>query len=88
MRGPIRTTLGLDEMNGLYIFFLAVGAPLLLWMAFTGDGDGEGLGIDVDGDGTLTPIPISAIAFFMATFGFVGLVGAWTSVGAITLFVV
>lgn len=74
-------------MTAIYIFFLAVGAPLLLWMAFTGDGDGEGLGLDVDGDGLLSPIPVSAVAFFMATFGFIGVVGGWTSVGTIALFV-
>jgi membrane protein implicated in regulation of membrane protease activity len=73
-------------MSGLYIFFLAVGAPLLLWMAFAGDADGgDGFGVDVDGDGPLLPIPLSAIAFFMATFGFIGVVGGWTSVGAVTL---
>jgi len=75
-------------MSGIYIFFLAVGAPLLVWMAFSGDADGgDGLGIDVDGDGPLLPVPVSAIAFFMATFGFIGVAGGWASVGAVTLLI-
>ncbi|MEZ5165352.1 MAG: NfeD family protein [Acidimicrobiales bacterium] len=75
-------------MSGLYIFFLAVGAPLLVWMAFTGDGDGgDGFALDLDGDGPLVPIPLSAVAFFMATFGFVGVVGGATGAGALVLFI-
>jgi membrane protein implicated in regulation of membrane protease activity len=71
----------LDEMTGLYLFFLAVGAPLLLWMVFAGDADGEGVGYDFDGDGELTAIPLSAIAGFMATFGGIGLIGDLTGAG-------
>lgn len=66
-------------MTGLYLFCLIVGLPLLLWMAFGGDADGgDGFGIDVDGDGPMAPIPLSAIAFFLATFGAIGLVGDLT----------
>lgn len=68
-----------NKMTGLYIFCLIVGLPLLLWMAFAGDADGgDGLGLDIDGDGPLLPIPVSAIAFFLAGFGALGLVGEWT----------
>ncbi|MEM7142807.1 MAG: NfeD family protein [Actinomycetota bacterium] len=66
-------------MSGLYLFCLIVGLPLLLWMVFAGDADGgDGIGFDVDGDGGLAPIPLSAIAFFLATFGAIGLVGDLT----------
>lgn len=68
-------------MTGLYIFFLAVGAPLLVWMAVAGDADGDGFGLDFDGDGELTAIPLSAIAGFMATFGGIGLIGDLTGAG-------
>ncbi len=72
-------------MTPLYIFLLAVSAPVLLWMVFAGDADADGF--DFDGDGPLLPIPLSAVAFFFAAFGFVGLVGGATSVGAVSLFV-
>jgi membrane protein implicated in regulation of membrane protease activity len=68
-------------MIGLYIFFLAIGAPLLLWMVFVGDADSDGVGFDFGGDGELTAIPLSAIAGFMATFGGIGLVGDLTGAG-------
>lgn len=68
-------------MSGLYLFFLAVGAPLLLWMVFVGDADGDGVGLDLDGDGDLTIIPVSAVAGFMATFGGIGLIGDLTGAG-------
>jgi len=74
-------------MTGLYIFFLAVGAPILLWMTFAGDADGEG-GFDIDGDGPIGMIPISAIAFFATAFGAVGLAGEVSGVGAATAFIV
>jgi membrane protein implicated in regulation of membrane protease activity len=75
-------------MSGLYIFFLAVGAPLLLWMTFAGDADGGDGGFEIDGDGPLGTIPLSAIAFFMTAFGAVGLAGNLTGVGDGTAFVV
>ncbi len=66
-------------MSGLYLFFLAVGAPLLLWMVFVGDGDGgDGVGLDFDGDGDMTVVPLSAVAAFMATFGGIGMIGQLT----------
>ena len=75
-------------MTGLYIFSLVVGAPLLLWMAFSGDADAEGMGVDLDGDGPFTVIPISAIAFFLTAFGGIGLIGELTDTGfAVTLVV-
>lgn len=66
-------------MSALYLFFLAVGAPLLLWMVFFGDGDGDGFGID--GDGEMTVVPLSAIAAFMTTFGGIGVIGQLTGAG-------
>lgn len=66
-------------MTGLYIFLLAAGGPLLLWLVFAGDGDGDGE--------TFSVIPLSSIAFFAATFGFVGVVGGATGAGAFSLFV-
>lgn len=68
-------------MSALYIFLLAVGAPLLVWMAFAGDGDGG------DGEGPLAIIPLSTIAFLAFGTGFVGVVGGATGAGAVALFV-
>lgn len=69
-------------MSGLYLFFLAVGAPLLLWMVFVGDADGgDGVGLDFDGDGDMTVVPLSAVAAFMATFGGIGVIGELTGAG-------
>ncbi|GJM39447.1 MAG: hypothetical protein DHS20C19_28140 [Acidimicrobiales bacterium] len=66
-------------MTGLYLFCLIVGLPLLLWMAIGGDADGgDGLSLDLDGDGPFVAIPLSAIAFFLAGFGAIGLIGEWT----------
>ncbi len=59
-------------MTAFYIFFLAVGLPLLVWFAFAGDGDADGLG--GDGSGPLAVIPLSTVAFTMAFFGLAGLV--------------
>jgi len=61
-------------MTGLYIFFLAVGGPLLVWFAFAGDADADGFGGDADADGPLSVIPLSSIAFVMAFFGATGLI--------------
>ncbi len=69
-------------MTGLYIFLLAAGGPLLLWLVFAGDTDA-----DAGGD-SLSVIPLSSIAFFAATFGFIGVVGGATGAGAVSLFVV
>lgn len=66
-------------MTGLYLFFFAVGAPLLLWMVFVGDGDSDGVGFD--GDSDLTVVPLSAVAAFMATFGGIGVIGQLTGAG-------
>ncbi len=60
-------------MTGLYVFFLAVGAPLLLWFAFAGDAEADGFGGDADADGPLSVIPLSSIAFVMTFFGLTGL---------------
>lgn len=68
-------------MTGLYIFLLAAGGPLLLWLVFAGDADA-----DAGGD-AFSVIPLSSIAFFAATFGFVGVVGGATGAGAVALFV-
>ncbi len=53
-------------MTTMYIFFLAFGAPLLLWMVFAGDGDSDGVG-------PLAIVPLSTIAFVMTFFGLAGL---------------
>lgn len=67
-------------MDLVYVFCLAVGAPLLLWFAFAGDADGDGIG-DADGDGPLAVIPLSSIAFVLAFFGLTGVVGGATGAG-------
>ena len=73
-------------MTGLYIFSLAVGAPLLLWFAFAGDAEADGFGGDADGGGPMSVIPLSSIAFVLAFFGLTGLLGGVTGTGfAVTL---
>ncbi len=68
-------------MTNLYVFFLALGAPLLLWFAFAGDADADGLGGDADG-GPLSVIPLSSVAFVMAFFGLTGLATGVTGASA------
>lgn len=68
-------------MTGIYILLLAAGAPLLLWLVFAGDADADA------GGEIFSVIPLSTIAFFAATFGFVGVVGGATGAGAFSLFV-
>ncbi len=68
-------------MTGLYVFFLAVGGPLLLWFAFAGDAEADGIGGDADGDGLFTIVPLSSIAFVMAFFGLTGLLVGATGAG-------
>ena len=63
-------------MTGIYILLLAAGAPLLLWLVFAGD---------ADADSSMSVIPLSTIAFFAATFGFVGVVGGATGAGVFSL---
>ena len=65
-------------MTGIYILLLAAGAPLLLWLVFAGD---------ADADSSMSVIPLSTIAFFAATFGFVGVVGGATGAGVFSLLV-
>lgn len=65
-------------MTGIYILLLAAGAPLLLWLVFAGD---------TDVDSSMSVISLSTIAFFAATFGFVGVVGGAMGAGAFSLFV-
>ncbi|MYA74435.1 MAG: hypothetical protein F4Y27_07145 [Acidimicrobiaceae bacterium] len=48
---------------------------------FAGDADADA------GGEALSVIPLSSIAFFAATFGFVGVVGGATGAGAVALFV-
>lgn len=74
-------------MTGLYIFFLAVGGPLLVWFAFAGDADADGFGGDADGDGPFSVIPLSTLAFVMAFFGATGLILGATGASAVIAFV-
>ena len=74
-------------MTGLYLFCLIIGLPLLLWMGFAGDGDG-GDGPDIDGGGPLTLIPLSVIAFFLAAFGAVGVIGELTDTGFLVTLII
>ncbi|MEQ8839993.1 MAG: NfeD family protein [Acidimicrobiales bacterium] len=75
-------------MSALYLFFLAVGAPLLLWMTFVGDADGgDGFSLDMDGDGDMTVVPLSAVAAFMTTFGGIGMIGQLTGSGFVATLV-
>ena len=50
-----------------------------MWLVFAGDADADGEAFSV--------IPLSSIAFFSATFGFIGVVGGATGAGAVSLFV-
>lgn len=72
-------------MTALYVFLLAVGGPLLVWFAFTGDGDADGFG--GDSSGPLAVIPLSTVAFGMAFFGLAGLVFGATGVNALVTLV-
>jgi len=74
-------------MTGLYVFFLAVGAPLLLWFAFAGDADADGFGGDVDADGPLSVIPLSTFAFVMAFFGLTGVLADVAGTGVLVGFI-
>ena len=65
-------------MTTLYVFFLAVGAPLLVWFAFAGDADADGIGGDADAGGPLSVIPLSSVAFVMTFFGLTGLLAGAT----------
>jgi|GEM_PF-974361 membrane protein implicated in regulation of membrane protease activity len=77
-----------NEMIGLYLFSLAVGAPLLLWMVFVGDSDGgDGFGLDAGGDGSMTVIPLSALAGALAAFGGIGVIGGTTNTGFVVTLV-
>ncbi len=70
-------------MNTLFIFALAAGAPLLVWLVFAG-GDSD-LGSDADADGgVFTVIPLSTLAFVLAFFGATGLVSRWAGSGVMT----
>ncbi len=69
-------------MTALYIICLAIGAPLVVWFAFSG-GDADGAGADADADGgVFSLIPLSTVAFFMAFFGMAGLVTQFLGAGA------
>ena len=77
-------------MNALYWFSLAAGAPLLLWLAFSGGS--EGLTGDADADGGIfSVVPLSTVAFVLTFFGAGGLVSGWLGanvVGAVLTAVV
>lgn len=65
-------------MTGIYIFFLAAGAPLLLWLVFSGDSDAES---------SMTIVPLSSIAFVATTFGLVGVLGGIIGTSTIVLLI-
>ncbi len=82
-------------MTSLYLFFLAVGGPVLAWILFAGLDSGGGAGGHMGGgghiggghmggDGIMSVIPLSSIAFVMTFFGATGL--AARSVGTSTVF--
>lgn len=73
-------------MNGLFIFALAAGAPLLLWFAFSGGDADLGGNADTDGDGggVMSVIPLSTLAFVLTFFGVTGLVTRWAGTGPVT----
>ncbi len=74
-------------MDLVYVFCLAVGAPLLLWFAFAGDADADGPGVDADADsGPLSVIPLSSVAFVLAFFGLSGVIGSVTNTAALLVF--
>lgn len=74
-------------MDLVYVFCLAVGAPLLLWFAFAGDADADGPGGDADADaGPLSVIPLSSVAFVLAFFGLSGVIGSATGTAALLVF--
>lgn len=74
-------------MDLVYVFCLAVGAPLLLWFAFAGDADADGPGADADADGgPLSVIPLSSVAFVLTFFGLSGVIGGITDTAAILVF--
>ena len=64
-------------MTALYLFFAAVGVPLVAWFLFSGGEDGgDDAGSSDDGIGglMLRLLPLSTIAIVAATFGVCGLV--------------
>ena len=74
-------------MTNLYVFCLAVGAPLLLWFAFAGDADGgEGVG-DAEAGGPLALVSLSTISFVLAFFGLTGLLFGATGAASVLVFV-
>lgn len=61
-------------MEMVYIFCLAVGAPLLLWFAFAGDAGADGPGADASDSGPFSVISLSSVAFVLAFFGLSGVI--------------
>lgn len=75
-------------MDLIYVFCLAVGAPLLLWFAFVGDADVDGSASDAGADGgPLSVISLSSLAFVLAFFGLSGVIGSVTNTAALLVFV-
>lgn len=72
-------------MTAFYVFLLAVGGPLLLWFAFSGDGDADGG--SGEGSGPLAVIPLSTFAFVMAFYGLAGLIFGAVGVHVVLTFV-
>ena len=75
-------------MNGLFLFALAAGAPLLVWFAFSGGDADLGSNADADGDGggggVMSVIPLSTLAFVLTFFGVTGLLTRWAGSGPVT----
>ena len=74
-------------MEMVYIFCLAVGAPLLLWFAFAGDAGADGPGADASDSGPFSVISLSSVAFVLAFFGLSGVIGSATATAEVLVFV-
>lgn len=64
-------------MTGLYWFAAGVGVPLVVWFVLSGGDEGgseDGAGDQGVAGLMFRLLPISTIAFFLATFGVIGLV--------------
>ena len=76
-------------MTGLYLFFAAVGVPLVAWFLLNGNDDGTDAGAGADGvDAVMLRLfPLSSVALAAAVFGVSGLaLGAVGTSAGVTFF--